>query len=173
MIRLEYNPFQHIPIHRYHLHMQPMHYYLALQYAVNRTLRRLKTRWYIEVHRNCRGWVNERTHKWVVIVDVCDRRWIWNITGRETGNRCVSDQSFCALFQRVHGLVCITCVKGQANNRQEHAPSISSSGSRPKSVGVDTMPETRALLSTKSIIRQSVLPVFGESLIPRPICRVS
>lgn len=42
-------------------------------------------------------------------------------------------------------------------------------GSSPKSVGVDTTPVTLWLLSTKSTILQSVLPVLGESRIPLPI----
>ena len=44
-----------------------------------------------------------------------------------------------------------------------------SPGSKPKSVGTQTTPFTRSLLSTKSIMRQSFLPVCGDNLIPRPI----
>jgi hypothetical protein len=47
---------------------------------------------------------------------------------------------------------------------------MSSDGSRPNSVGALTIPLTRVRLSTKSIMRQSVFPVFGERRMPRPIC---
>jgi len=46
-----------------------------------------------------------------------------------------------------------------------------SDGSRPNSVGVQTIPETRLVLATKSIIRQSLLFVARERLIPLPIYR--
>lgn len=58
---------------------------------------------------------------------------------------------------------------GGGEERGADGPSIISDGSSPKSVGVETMPETRLLLSTKSMIRQSVFPVSGERRIPRPI----
>jgi hypothetical protein len=47
---------------------------------------------------------------------------------------------------------------------------MTSSGFRPNNVGVQMTPETRVVLSTKSIIRQSALPVWSDCLIPRPIC---
>ena len=56
--------------------------------------------------------------------------------------------------------------------RKENIPSIASSGSRPNNVGVHTTPDTRLVLSTKSMIWQSVLPVCGDKRIPLPICKI-
>lgn len=66
-------------------------------------------------------------------------------------------------------------VSNRANDKIEFTvPSIAiSEGSRPNIVGVDITPETRLPLSTKSMMRQSVLPVAAESRMPLPICGVT
>lgn len=53
--------------------------------------------------------------------------------------------------------------------RHVDLPSITSLGSRPNKVGVENTPATRFAESTKSMMRQSTLPVLGDCLRPLPI----